>query len=141
MTGSILLSILTGYFIQDGKSPTGSKFFQRHITDSRQGQCLSLAITWSASSLISQYLFIILSQLSGDIRVCNYCQKIVQAYLNDDLENSIEALNGDIKAVEQGYRYDFNSSSGSLNSKSGKHMDDSGYRMKVFKNCLQLLKT
>ncbi|XP_066922727.1 1-phosphatidylinositol 3-phosphate 5-kinase-like isoform X3 [Clytia hemisphaerica] len=67
---------------------------------------------------------------SGDIRVCNYCQKIVQAYLNDDLENSIEALNEDIKAVEQGYRYDFNSSSGSLNSKSGKHMDDSGYRMK-----------
>jgi len=64
----------------------------------------------------------------GDIRVCNYCHKIVQAYLNDDLENSMEALNEDIKAVEQGYRYD---SSGSLNSKSGKQIDDSGYRMKV----------
>ena len=52
----------------------------------------------------------------------------MQAYLNDDLENSMEALNEDIKAVEQGYRYD---SSGSLNSKSGKYLDDSGYRMKV----------
>lgn len=68
---------------------------------------------------------------SGEIRVCNYCQKIVQAYLNDDLENSIEALNEDIKAVEQGYRYEINSSSGSLSKSGGKNLNESGYTMKV----------
>lgn len=64
---------------------------------------------------------------SGDIRVCNYCNKIVQAYLNDDLEKSIEALSEDFDPT---YRYDFGGSSGSLSSvKSGLPFEDA-YRVK-----------
>lgn len=66
--------------------------------------------------------------LIGDIRVCNYCNKIVQAYLNDDLEKSIEALSEDFDPT---YRYDFGGSSGSLSSvKSGLPFEDA-YRVKV----------
>ena len=68
---------------------------------------------------------------SGHIRVCNYCYKIVQAYLNDNLEKSIEALSEDIKAYEQNYPYEFTGSSGSTASKSGKYLDEPSYRMKV----------
>ena len=33
----------------------------------------------------------------GNIRVCNYCYKIVKAYVVDDLDKSLEALKADIK--------------------------------------------
>lgn len=70
----------------------------------------------------------------GDIRVCNYCHKIVQAYLNDDFEKNIEALSEDMKACEPGYPYEFGGSSSSINSssKSSFHLDDHGFsRIKV----------
>lgn len=34
--------------------------------------------------------------LPGNIRVCNYCFKIVKAYLEDDIDKSLEALKEDI---------------------------------------------
>ena len=57
----------------------------------------------------------------GEIRVCNYCHKIVQAYLNDDLEKSIKDLNEDMKAMaEPSSNYDIgsNSTNSVLSSKS-----------------------
>ena len=35
--------------------------------------------------------------VTGDIRACNYCHKIVKAYVEDDLDKSIEALREDMK--------------------------------------------
>eukprot|EP00794_Sanderia_malayensis_P017724 gene17724-19496_t len=35
---------------------------------------------------------------TGHIRVCNYCYKIVKAYVEDDLDNSLQALKDDIKS-------------------------------------------
>ena len=52
----------------------------------------------------------------GDIRVCNYCHKIVQVYLNDDLEKSIQTLSEDMKACETGYQDLYYGSSGSIGS-------------------------
>ena len=40
------------------------------------------------------------SFLPGNIRVCNYCYKIVKAYVEDDLDKSLEALKEDMKICE-----------------------------------------
>lgn len=79
--------------------------------------------------------------LTGDIRVCNYCCKIVHAYLNDNnLDRSIEALSEDIKACEPGYLHEFTGSSSSTNSKSGIYLEEPTYRMKVSEGVIRFKK-
>ena len=64
----------------------------------------------------------------GDIRVCNYCHKIVQVYLNDDLDKSIQALSEDMKACETGYQDLYYGSSCSMGaSKATFNLDDHAF--------------
>ena len=54
--------------------------------------------------------------------MCNYCHKIVHAYLSDDMEKSIQALSEDIRVCDPNYGLvaDGTASSGSVNTSVNK---------------------
>eukprot|EP00795_Rhopilema_esculentum_P013781 gene13781-4710_t len=79
----------------------------------------------------------------GNIRVCNYCYKIVKAYVVDDLDKSLEALKADIKVCfddvnnSEPFGGVGNSLTSSRTSLSSYHTrDDSGIRRMGSSNSL-----
>ncbi|XP_065655744.1 1-phosphatidylinositol 3-phosphate 5-kinase isoform X3 [Hydra vulgaris] len=70
---------------------------------------------------------------SGDIRVCNYCCNIVQAYLNDEnFDKSIAALGEDwrIGSDHNCFLYDYGGSASSVNSAKTNQIKEDPFRMK-----------